>query len=74
MVEPYGIDRNRNQEGESKMNDREKYLAAITLFMVWGALAYLGKTPMDPFVLAISSTISGIGVYHTTLVDPKGKP
>jgi len=39
------------------------YLAALLLFLMWGTLVLLGKSDPQPFIIAISGALSGLGVH-----------
>lgn len=42
-----------------------KFIAAILLFIVWIAFAWMGKTPVDGLITAIGAALSGLGIYHS---------
>lgn len=46
-----------------KANDFLLWLAGILAYGAWGALVLLGKTPVDPFVVALASAATGLGTH-----------
>jgi hypothetical protein len=49
----------------------QKYLAAGAILATWGAFAFAGKTPVDGFISALGSALTGLGVWHAATA---GKP
>ena len=50
---------------------RVKYLAASLLLLSWFILVLLHIVPVDGLIAAITGILSGMGVYHTTITDPR---
>jgi hypothetical protein len=42
------------------------FLSAGGVLATWGVFAWSNKTPVDGFVMALSSTLSGLGVHAVT--------
>lgn len=42
----------------------QKMIAAGALLTAWGVFAYLGKTPVDGFIAALGSALTGLGIWH----------
>ena len=54
------------------MSSSQKFTAAVLLFVLWGVFVYLGKAPVDQFIGTIRDALVALGIFHVTLVNPKG--
>lgn len=55
-------------------SDTKKYLAAGAILAVWGAFAFVGKTPVDGFIAALGSALTGLGVWHAATSGKQSTP
>lgn len=53
------------------MTAREKFFAAVLLFVAWGALVTAGKAPAADFVAALRDALIALGVFQATLSNPR---
>ena len=53
------------------MTTNQKFLAALLLFLSWGALVVLQLVPVDQFVTAIRDALISLGVFSAALANPK---
>ena len=53
------------------MNTKQKILIGFLVMLVWLVLAWVGKTPVQPFVDSLKELLTVLGVYHITLTNPK---
>jgi hypothetical protein len=49
----------------------QKMIAAGVVIAIWGAFAYAGKTPVDGFIAALGSVLTGLGVWHAATSNNK---
>ena len=56
------------------MTNREKALYGIFLLLIWAAFAWFGKTDTGGFIGAISSILTGFGLYHFNARQPAQAP
>jgi hypothetical protein len=40
-----------------------KWVGTVSAFAVWGYFAYIGKTPVDGFVTALTGAVSGVSLH-----------
>lgn len=53
------------------MSAQQKFFAAAALLCVWGIFAAAGLTPVQDYVAAIRDILIGLGVFSSTMADPK---
>lgn len=50
---------------------RIKFIVGLLVMIVWLALTWSGKTPVEGFVDMLKQIMTGVVIYHTTLARPK---
>ena len=55
------------------MTEREKYMAVLLMFVMWGGLVYLGLTPAAGLIQAMRDCLIGLGIFQAALTVPTVK-
>lgn len=61
------------KRGGLMVTDREKYLVAVLMLLVWGDFVYLELTPAAAFIQMIHDIILGLGIFTATQAMPPTK-
>jgi len=56
------------------MNTRMKVVCYGALLALWGLFAWMGKTPVEGFIAAISAALTALGVVHVAAAKTQATP